>query len=301
MTTQASNTVVVGCDGSWHSHRAVRAAALEADRRNAGLVVLSVPRPQDLRTERLDQVSQREGDALANAHAMAAGGLALARDVAPAVRTRVAVCALGSPTLTELLAGCDLLVLGGHGRGGQRAFSLGSTSAPLARAAASPVLVVAADEPAASAPEKRRAVVGLDEHPPSLHALAYAATEATLRDMPLLVVRAVFPTTHSDAAAAVAAAERECASALARSTVVGSTTEVLVTAEAPLAALLTACNTATLLVIGNRGVGRVSGPVGGSLTEKLLEAVPCDIVIVPKPAAASQPQHASGLAPTKRR
>ena len=299
MTTQTSTTVVVGCDGSWHSHRAVRAAALEADRRNAGLVVLSVPRPQDLRTERLDQVSQREEDALANAHAMAAGGLALAREVAPGVPTDVAVCALGSPTLTELLAGCDLFVLGGHGRGGQRAFSLGSTSAPLARAAASPVLVVAADEPAASAPEKSRVVVGLDDQPPSLHALAYAAKEARLRDTPLVVLRAVLPT-HRDVPAALAAAERECASALARSTVDRSRTEVRVTAELPLAALLTACTPATLLVIGNRGVGRLAGPVGGSFTEKLLAAAPCDVLLVPTPVAAFEPPRAAGLTATQR-
>jgi nucleotide-binding universal stress UspA family protein len=298
MITQTSKIIVVGCDGSWHSHRAVSAAALEAVRRNADLVVLSVPSRQDLRAERLDQVSQRERDALATAHAMAAGGLALARDVAPDVRSEVAVCALGSPALAELLAACDLLVLGGHGRGGQRAFSLGSTSAPLARAAASPVLVVAADEPAASAPQKRQVVVALDGQSASLHALTYAMTEASLRDAPLVVVRAVLPT-RPDIAGALATAERECADAVERSPVAGPGAEVVVTPESPLAALLAACTPATLLVIGNRGVGRITGPVGGSLTERLLAAVPCDVVIVPTPATALQPEHALGLTATE--
>ena len=217
MSTPLTRTVVVGCDGSSPSHRAVLAASLEAVDRDADLVVLCVPVPQDLDPKRLDQVVQRERDAVVDAEVVALRGLAQARESTPAVRAVVAVCALRSPALTALLSRCDLLVLGQRGRGGQLAFSLGSVSSPLARAATSPLMVVASDPRATSSQAQRPVVVGFDGRPASLQALGYAVTQAVRRRAPLVVVRAVV---HGagERDAALAAAEQECAEALDRVT-----------------------------------------------------------------------------------
>lgn len=49
-------------------------------------------------------------------------------------------------------------------------------------------------------------------------------------------------------------------------------------------ALLRACPPNALLVLGNRGAGRLQDPVPGSLTQKPMEAARCDVVLVPTPA-----------------
>lgn len=283
MTLNKPRTVIVGCDGSWHSHRAVTAATLEAVRRDAELVVLSVPDVRVLRTDRLADVARGEQDAMSTATGMARRGLAWAREVEPTVRARTVAMPLGAPELTTLLAETELLVLGGHGRGGQRAFSLGSTSLRLAHGATAPLMLSAPDGPEVSGVRHEpTVVVGLAPQPWARHALSYAVAQAGARHAALVVVQAVLPG-QPHLAAAVARAERECAAALEHTAMDGAQVAVTV---APVAdALFAACTAGDLLVLGNRGKGRLQGPVPGSLTQKLLETAVCDVVLVPQPAS----------------
>ena len=280
MTVKTPRTVVVGCDGSWHSHRAVTAATLEAIWRDADLIILSIPDVRELRSDRLADVAGSEQDALSTATGMARRGLAWAREIDPAVRARSLVVLPEAPELTALLTETELLVLGGHGRGGQRAFSLGSTSLQLAHGATAPLMLAAPDGPEGTGRPQQTVVVGLGPQPWSGH-LSYAVAQAAARRAALVLVRAVLPG-QPHLAAAVARAERDCAAALEE---ISTDLAAVSVPVAPVAdALLAACTPGDLLVLGNRGKGRLQAPVPGSLTQKLMEAAICDVVLVPEPA-----------------
>lgn len=284
MPVHTPKTVVVGCDGSWHSHRAVIAATYEAVRRDAELTVLAVPTLSGLRSDRLRDVARCEEDALSTARGMASTGLEWARGADPAVRARALVLPLDAPELAALFNETELLVLGGHGRGGQRAFSLGSTSLQLAHAAAAPLLLAAPDGPVGAGTQQPTVVVGVDPRSRSSAALAHAASQAALRKAPLVVVRAVLPA-QPRIAAAVAQAARDCAAAIEVEAAGVARITVLVTVAPVVDALLGACPPNALLVLGNRGSGRLQGPVLGSLTQKLMELATCDVVLVPAPGS----------------
>jgi nucleotide-binding universal stress UspA family protein len=284
MSVDPLKTVVVGCDGSWHSHCAVTAATGEAVRRHSELVVLSVPTMRERRPHRLVDVAGCEQEALSSAADRARRGVDWAREIDPAVSARALVAALDAPVLTALLADTEMLVLGGHGRGGQRAFSLGSTSRQLAHAVAAPLLLAAPDGPLGADGQEPTVVVGLDGQPWSKQALVHAVAQADLRGATLVVVRAVLPG-HPDIEAAVARARRDCAAALEDVSPGPVTAAVVVTVAPVLEALVDACTSNALLVLGNRGSGRLRGPVPGSLTQRLTEAVRCDVVLVPSPVA----------------
>ena len=285
MPEQTPRPIVVGCDGSWHSHRAVSTATREAVRRDEELVVLAVPVMRELRSDRLGEMARGEQDALSMAAGVASRGLDWARETDPAVRARALVLPLDAPDLTDLLTRTQLLVLGGHGRGGQRAFSLGTTSLQLAHAAAAPLLLAAPDGPVATEADPGVVVVGLDAQPWSRHAFAYAMTEAVRREAALMVVWAVLPG-QPHVAAAVARAARDIAAALDDGSADLRKLTVLVTVAPVVDALVEACAPTSLLVLGNRGSGKLRGPVPGSLTQKLMEAAACDVVLVPVPAPA---------------
>jgi nucleotide-binding universal stress UspA family protein len=261
----------------------VTAATHEAVRRAGELVVLVVPDPHELHSDRLGEMARSERDAFALATATASSGLAWAREADPAVRARAVVLPLDSTDLAALLAETGLLVLGGHGRGGQRAFSLGSMSQQLAHACAAPLLVAAPDGALGRKPGHPSVVVGLDPQPWSRHAFRYAVEQATRRAAPLVVVRAVLPR-QPHLGAAVASAAREAAEAIEGAPPGLTAITVHVTVAQVVDALLEACDPTSLLVLGNRGSGRVQGPVPGSLTQKLMEAAPSDVVLVPAPA-----------------
>jgi nucleotide-binding universal stress UspA family protein len=281
---KTAQPIVVGCDGSWHSHRAVTAATAEAARRDADLVILSIPDMRGHRSDLLADVARSEQDALSTATGMARRGLAWAREIDPAVRARTLVVPLEAPELTALLAEAQLLVLGGHGRGGQRAFSLGSTSLQLAHGATAPLLLAAPDGPEVTAGHQPTVVVGLAPQPWSPHGLAHGVAQAAARHAPLVVVQAVRPG-QPHLADAVARAEQECAAALEGLATDGAAVSVSVSVAPVADALLAACSAGDLLVLGNRGKGRLRGPVPGSLTQKLLESAVCDVVLVPEPAS----------------
>jgi nucleotide-binding universal stress UspA family protein len=298
MAAPRPTTVVVGCDGSWHSHRAVVTATREAARRGGDLVVLVVTTSHDPGSHLLGDVLRADREALAAARAIAERGVSWANETDPTVRVRPVALAADDPGLAELLGEAVLLVLGGHGRGGQRAFSLGTTSRRLAHVVRAPLLLSAPDGPVHET-EGTAVVVGLDAEPPSWHALDHAAYLATLRGAELVVVRAVLPTA-AHTLSAVAAAAQECAAALASVEMTPPKVSVHVVVGPVVDTLPAACAPDSLLVLGNRGVGRVQGPVPGSLTQRLMERATSDVLVVPLPGEPTEhparevaaPQHA---------
>ncbi|MET7339160.1 universal stress protein [Nonomuraea sp. NPDC005650] len=133
-------------------------------------------------------------------------------------------------------------------------------------------------------------IVGVDGSQASLEAVSWAAREATLRDVPLIVAHAMprwICETTGGRLAAVAAWMREgCETVLAagRSRAVHEqpTAEVntLVLPGDPRPALTEVSQDAELLVIGSHGLGGVRGMLIGSVAYGVAGHAACDVVVV---------------------
>jgi len=261
--------VVVGCDGSWPSAQAVIAAARMAHRRGTPLKLLAVERP-----------SESRGAAAERARSVAETARMQAHSIEPAVETDVLVVTdIRDQRVDQLANEASVLVLGAYGGGGQVALSLGSTSEALSRAFACPILL-----PHARVGESLRAgtrpptvVAAVSHDDTAQHVVAAAAREAAERHTPLLIVHAIsmqdaaqIPAEHDWIAAAVAGAG--VPSWLPHRTVV--------TVADPTAAVLDRVEPDDLLVVATRGEGRLAGLVAGSVTRALLDAGPCDVLVV---------------------
>ena len=184
MTTKP---VVVGVDGSEESLRAAEWAAMEAQRRSAGLRVVSaaaaVPRMHAYHASptavvaTLRAVSERALDA----------ALVRCEEVAPGLP--VTCLLLTGPVAPAVAAsGSDacLLVVGARGAGGFAAMLLGSVSRYVASHAPCPV-VVAREETMAV---HREIAVGIHDPQDITAALAFAFEEAAIRGADLVAVHA---------------------------------------------------------------------------------------------------------------
>ena|ERR1700761_4531728 len=136
--------IVVGVDGSSHSHKALAWAAEEAAIRNAPLTVLTIAQavvgyaggpltfPGDnAQTSQAKEAAQAETDKIL-------GELASK----PASVTVTAVHGLPAQELIRASAGADLVVLGSRGAGGFSRLLLGSVTAQVAEHADCPVTIV---------------------------------------------------------------------------------------------------------------------------------------------------------------
>lgn len=290
-----TGTVVVGCDSSWESQNAVAAATREASRRGAELVLLAVVEHRPYWPDNLAWVARAEAESTHRAQSAADRALAraLATNRSVAVRTAI-VQDSDSQELDEVVRQAGLLVLGRRGDGGQVAFSLGSTSAELARRFRCPMLVVH-DQ---GRPSERRqfgpdsvVVVGMDIGGAADSALSVAVTEAVIRDLPLVVVHALPHGKDADRAA-IAEGWRKCREVLRDAHLpAGVPNRLVITQDDPVAALLHRVAQADLLVIGTHGQGRLAGLVAGSVSRAILDKMTCDVMVVQpdlKPAAANQ-------------
>ena len=286
-----NGTVVVGCDSSGESRNAVVEATREASRRGAELVLLSVAEhrpywPDSLAwVARAEAVSAQQAQAAANC-AMAS---ALATDRSVAVRIAI-VHGADSLELDDMARHTGLLVLGGRGDGGQLTFSLGSTSAELARRFHCPILVV--HDP--GRPVERRqfgpdsVVVGIDFTAAVDAVLAVAAAEALLRSLPLVVVHAV-PRGKDADRAAIGEGWRTCREALRETHLpAGVPNRLVITQDDPVAALMHRVGHADVLVVGTHGRGRLAGLVAGSVSRAILDKMTCDVMVVQPDVNASE-------------
>jgi nucleotide-binding universal stress UspA family protein len=289
-----SGVVVVGCDGSWDSLQAVEAAAHEAANRHTSLAILAMPSPGDLYADTLDDVIRRERASLDRGEAVARRAEDRARAVEPKLSLEVVVTLEHSTELIALAARAGLLVLGRHGRGGQTTFSLGSTSAALSRTFRVPVLVTGATGRGTGIPPHPKVVVGLSGAAEDAVLGDVAIAEAWVRHWPLVAVRALLGTpAPGDDARQVVAAEAgvwETLSVSTRMAAVHVRSEVL--RGDPVEGLVSHCGPEDLLILGNRGAGHLSGVVSGSLTLRVVDAAPCDVLLVPAGARVS-PRHAA--------
>lgn len=275
----SAGAVVVGCDGSWESLRAVRTATHEAQARAAALVLLSFARPRP--AERLGDLREAESAALAEATATVKHAAELARATDRCVPVQaVVVGSWQDRALDELARRAVLLVLGSHGRGGQSAFSLGSASRELVRRLGVPVLVPGEQGRRPGVVEQARARVRVGYRPdvdaPDL--LRLAAGEAALRQTGLEVVAAVGPTPREEVSRVQDAVWRtiDAVPACARIPL-----HVVVVDAPAVMALLLGARPGDLVVVGTRGGGTLAGLVPGSVARAVLDASASDVLVVP--------------------
>jgi nucleotide-binding universal stress UspA family protein len=192
------------------------------------------------------------------------------------------------PVVAELIqasASASTLVLGSRGHGAAGEALIGSVSQHLARHAACPVVVVR--EP--RDPDARRIVVGIDGSGSSEAALEHACRRAEETGETVVAVHgfhAHVPSTDVWAAAprSVDTADRE---RLLAEAVAGTREdhpdvrlEQEVIAVAPERCLVDASASASLVVVGSRGLGWFSGLLLGSVSQAVLHRAECPVMVV---------------------
>jgi nucleotide-binding universal stress UspA family protein len=141
----------------------------------------------------------------------------------------------------------------------------------------------------------RPVVVGVDGSPHAALALDWAASEASRRGAPLVVLQAYSPdypaarsagpgepVPQQPSSALHAAAKESCAAAVDRARAAHPTLVVngRATPDDPGSAIVEASTTASLVVVGARGLGRIRGLLMGSVSSYVTPRSHCPVVVV---------------------
>ena len=189
------------------------------------------------------------------------------------------------PELVQAAASASTLILGSSGHGAAGEALLGSVSQHLARHATCPVVVVR--EP--RDPDARRIIVGIDGSGSSSAALDYACRRAETTGETVVAIHGFHvhaPSTDVWAAAprSVDTSDRE---RLLAESVAGVREdhpdvrlEQEVVAVPPGRCLADASASASLVVVGSRGLGWFSGLLLGSVSQAVLHRATCPVAIV---------------------
>jgi nucleotide-binding universal stress UspA family protein len=185
----------------------------------------------------------------------------------------------------------DLVVLGSRGLGGFPGLLLGSVSQQVAAHARVPIAVIpAADDEGGDPVDTTSVVVGVDGSAASRQALAWAAEEARLRDLPIRAVQ-VRPGPEPDPADVSAAAverDRQQQADAAFAQLVedelgahhrGVSTHV-VRGRPSRVLIHDASSPTSMLVVGSRGRGGFAGLLLGSVSQQCLTHAHGPVVVV---------------------
>lgn len=280
--------VVIALDGSSHSAQTLRWGLDEAARREADVLLVRVYREARELVEWSWYPLLAEDLGLdTEAKEYLAAQLAGARASHPALTIGTTV--LCGPEVSELRReseNAQLLVLGttalaGHPR-------LGSVSGHLAAHARCPVVLVRGDGERTAAP----VVVGVDGSSASLAAARAAAHEASLRDVPLVVVHARTADEHQGIPALAPMAEgaidqndpthRAAADVadLLRTGSPGLDVRLQLMNDDPVHALVRAAHDAQLLVVGSHGRGAFRGMLLGSVSNEVVRDATTTVLVM---------------------
>jgi nucleotide-binding universal stress UspA family protein len=282
-----TNHVVVGFDSSPSSTEAVEWAALEAVARKSPLRIVACYEFPMAAGAGAAWLSSDVITSIQECTAEAAASI-LAAVTARHPDLQVDVAVHPGPPRTTLIGGLlpnDLLVIGTSSHGGAAGFWLGSTSRWATRHSPCPVAVVRG---AASRGNPDRVVVGVDRSAASDAALLWAADEADLHGVDLLIVHAwdyadagvdthaeqVRDLTRIDAATVLDRAT-ECARERCGVTV----KDVLVEGRAA-TALLASVRDGDLLVLGAQGRGAIAAGLLGSTVNDVVEQSTAPVVVI---------------------
>jgi nucleotide-binding universal stress UspA family protein len=189
----------------------------------------------------------------------------------------------------------EIIVVGSRGLGGFGELLLGSTAVELAAHAHCPVVVIRPEtSEVAPGPQAGRVIVGVDGSAPSFDALAFAFTEASLRDLGLTAIHA-WHSPYSHTRGEGAAPAGSVVDTIFQGPELGSLRDALATwrhkfptvdvreaviQDNPAAALVTASAGAELLVVGSRGRGGFASLLLGSVSHAVLHHAHCPVAVV---------------------
>ncbi|MDR2619965.1 MAG: universal stress protein [Propionibacteriaceae bacterium] len=291
--SQTAGRIVVGFDDSPGATGALNYAADLAASRGLGLSVLSALahlNPTDRRTARTLKVEPNYIEtATAKANAQLATVVAQVRDTHPGLDVApLLVAEEPAGALAAASRDAALVVVGARGRSSEKRLPLlGGTASDVITHSQGPVLVVPEGEHALS---DGPVVIGLQDAPDSLAAAEIAAAEALLRGVTLVatyawdiapelgdfsaMVRIDPEQTHRDLdamlqelIAPIVAAHPDLK--VERRVVQGSARVALVEAS----------RTASLLVIGSRGLGGFAGLLLGSVSRSVTREALCPVIV----------------------
>lgn len=279
-----SMPVLLAYDASPDADRALRWAAEEARSAGAPLVVMAVEDVQPV-----PMVTPTRHGVAAPVPSWVPAALDKARSTLEGSGLDVAYEHRVGRVTTELVEAArtaSVAVVGsrGHGRVGEAL--MGSVSNHLARHAACPVVVVRQPHD----PAARRIVVGIDGSPGSRAALAYACLRAERTGETVTAVHGWHvPAPSTDVWTAIprTLADEEGRRLLLAESVAGVredhpdvALELEAVAVAPAACLVGASASASLVVVGSRGLGLVGGLLLGSVSQDVLHRAQCPVAVV---------------------
>lgn len=281
--------IVVGVDGSEGAAVALRWAVAEGRARQAPVVAVMAWGYLDQRHAVQDAAfDPTYGEPEARAALDAALTAALGDDAADV--ERVVICDLAPKALLETAEGDDLLVVGARGLGGFKGLLLGSVSQKVLSGAKVPVAVV---RPEPGGDPAGPIVVGVDASQTARVALDWALDEARARGREVRVVHgwtAPFVGGYPFGAATFdQGLIEEGAKELLAQVVAGADTSDVtvhqVTAYGTGASvLLEEAPTASLVVVGSRGLGGFTRWLLGSVSHQVVQHAPGTVVVVPAPS-----------------
>lgn len=283
MTTTLN--ILVAYDGSADARRALQWAAHESLRTGEPVHVLSV-------NEILPRTWGGVGGSYVVTDGFVLDSSALLEDAAKILAEEgvatVTTAQRTGPVVDELLKEAEsasVLVIGSRGHGAAAEALIGSVSQHVARHATCPVVVVR--EPSDS--RARRIVVGIDGSRSSAAALEYACRRAETTGETVVAihgwhVRAPSTDVWSSEARTVDVGERERLLAESVAGVLEDHPDVHLEQEvvlvAPERCLVDASGSASLVVVGSRGLGYFSGLLLGSVSQTVLHRATCPVAVV---------------------
>lgn len=281
--------VVVGVDGSSTSNSAVVWAARDAALRNIPLTLVhmlnayvptfpQIPLPTGVAVWQ-DDDGRRVLDEAAKCAREALQDCAI--QIFSAVKASPPI-----PTLIELSAEAELVVVGNHGRAAMGRVVLGSVSSGVLRGAACPVVIVRGEdaplEPHADSP----VVVGIDGSPASEPATAIAFDEADRRGVDLKAVHAwcdveMLGLPGFDWQALQVQADQILAERLAgwQERYPEVVVHRIVVQDRPARELIDQSKSAQLVVVGSHGRGGIARMLLGSVSNAVVHSVHTPIIV----------------------
>lgn len=189
--------------------------------------------------------------------------------------------------LEEASKHADLMILGAHAGGKFAGSFFGTRAVKIAAVSHCPVAVVPAE---IEGEKKPGVVVGVDGSEPSKRAIAFAAEEASLREVPLIAVYAWMPPLTpgleylwSDELVESQRAAAEEAIAIGTAGLAERYPDLRIERRivqaSPVAALLQAAEDADTIVLGSRGRGGIQRLLLGSVSHGVLQALPRTTIV----------------------
>ncbi|MFE9324410.1 universal stress protein [Nocardia sp. NPDC052278] len=286
MSTTTNPPVLVGIDGSDAAAEAVRWAATDAVHHRAPLhIVYGIGAPMDFGPGiAFDQIDYDAYRAAGAAAVTTAGAYATAA-AAPIGELEIATFVVDAPPIPVLLdrsKDARMLVVGTRGLGAFRRGLLGSVSTAVARHGHCPVAVIPEPEDYKADRLLGPVLVGVDGSPSATRAIEVAFDQAAHRAVGL---RAVLTWSEFNRYISRDDMQKEAEAVLSESLAgcaekyPGLAVERVVVEDRPARCLLAEAEYAQLIVLGSRGRGGFAGMTLGSVSQAVLHATDCPLII----------------------